>query len=986
MRFSFLFSFLTFAFILSHQVFAINLQSSDIKYYIHKNPDFSLIFSENFLYEQQDDIAFIHKKLKFYNDIYKENFRKKLKEIPVYVFASPRNQISNAAAGGAPLKVTFFPTGIQLITKMAITSWTDTLIAHEMAHIYQLGQVSDSIRHFISVFKNSHVIFIPFPLFLNVNSGMSSFFLEGHAVLNESLHAYGGRLYSGSTRALIFSQIKHRFKTTDHFIKNYLVNTTLKNFAVEQHYSHGGYFFSSVLEKYSFKQINNIFTRHAEHFILPLSFVSVKNAFQDSFKTSFESLAHQYIQRYQPLAKKQKKSPVKTQFKSKVCLDFNQDKRSIFFLTSDLKSAPVLRIFNKKTKKWKTKRKIFSTGKVFKLKNNFYVSASHKINPVELVYGLFAEGMHFYKYKSQSLQDLWKNHRLSIDTSNNIRGFNLLLNGKFYSKTHSTALFGPNGNIYFFKQEKDKRVLYKNKTPLFQFRGFYGKPVKTNEESTVYFIAASPYGSSLFAWTKQQGIYRISESDVIVDAIQRPDNKFLVCEIEPEFYSYKFITPTAVKEKPAFYTYSFKTASNALLLQSIENSQLASEETYENKAKPAEQFSLDETFEENYFPEEEKPSFAPPSAVDGPPAAPTAPASTPRRQPQSTSSISHTAYHPLKYIKFQGINAGINNDPITQYKIFTGIVFADSMKYNRLKLNYEFFFDNWAIQGQYINQKHRLNWNIEYTYKQGLQNFSGKRAYSYNHRFGLGFSYPVFLKGYLSSSIGLKSIISSHQIRKMDQYLYYFGFQPFFQLNYKRSYRHNHGWHRRLIVHTAFDSKTNLSSFSPHYEWKNIFQYSMHLGQEFYSTFFINHQTALKSNSIPFRHFKPLNLFETPKLDIYLRENLIEQTNDLLQAGARIKKFIETPLYFSRYPVSIESFAPIMQFKYINYLDNNKKNERVSFFEWAGGMDINFLFHHKIKYTLNFYYGLSHKPTWNKTKPKPASQPIFGLTLKTKSF
>ena len=999
MRNLFLFFFYFTCFLPGHFTFAVKLQSSDLQYHIHKNADLSFIFSENFLQEQEFQL--IYNKLQYYNQIYTKNFQIKLKERPSYIFASSRNQMSNGLTSGSPLKVIFFPTGVNLITKMAITNWTDTLIAHEMAHVYQIGQVSNSIRFFLSIFKSSNVIFIPWPIFLNVNMGMSPFFLEGHATFSESLHAQGGRLYSGYTRALVFSQIKHRFKTTDHFIRNYLINTTLKHFATEQHYYHGAYFFSFLREKYDPTQINSIFSRHAEHFIIPLSFLSIKDTFQFSFKTTFENLVHQYIQRFLPFAKKQKQSKEKAEFRSRICPTFNQDENSIFFLTSHLTGPPILRILNKKTGEWKKEIKLFSNGKIFKIKNQFYVSASRQVSPTELAHGLFSEGMYLKKYKSQSLQDLYETNWLSIDTTNNISGFNLLLNGKFYSKTHSTALFGPNGDIYFFKQEKDQRVLYKNKLPLFQFRGFYGKPVEVTTEGTVYFTAASPYGSSLFSWTKEKGIHRLSHSDVIIDAIPTPDNKFLICEIEPEFYSYKFISPTYIKETPAFYNYPFKTASNAFLLKSIENNQMEEKEIEETNIDDP--FALesdnnipliDHIEEERQQAEKERQQAEEqPLSVPSPTESLSPMESVTEsneeilpldRKPQNTSPLSYTTYHPLKNIKFRGISAGINNDSITKYKIFAGMNFIDTIGYNQLQLNYEILLkENWAIQAKYINQVHRLNWSIAYTYKQGLQNFTGERAYAYNHKVNQGFTYPLFLRGYWSSTIGLDNSFSYHQIKDIDQRFYYISVHPALQLNYNRSYSRNHSAHRNLLIRTSLDTNINLLSFTSHYEWQNHTQYSMHLGWEFYSYFFINHQLALKNNSIFFRHSKPLGLFNTPELNIYLREHLITQTDNLLQAGITLKKFIETPIYFSRYPASIESIAPAVQFKYINYVDNdNDKNKRVSFFEWTMGLGTNFLFHHKIKYALNFYFGFINNVTGEFPVQQDSTsniQPTFGL-------
>ena len=960
----FLYFLFTSCVLIQHPLaFAIKLQSSDTPYYIHKTSEFSFIFSEDFLTEDSS-ASWIYKKLKNHNEMYKEIFTRKLKEDPIYIFASSRNQISNAVTSSTPLKVVFFPTGVKLLTKMAITSWADTLIAHEMAHIYQVGQAAEPVRHLRKVFKNSNVIFIPFPVFLNVNIGMSDFFLEGHAVLNESLQALGGRLYSGSTRAMVLAQIKYKFKNTKQFIADYLVNHTRDYFSGNQHYNHGGYFFTSLREKYTLKKINNIFERHAEHFIIPLSFISVKDAFKHSFKTSFESLSHQYIRRWLPMAKKQKKSEEKSLFTSAICPPFNQNTDQIFFLTSHLNSAPDLRILDKNSGRWRSREAVFSAGKMFNVDGKFYVSSSHKINPVEIAYGLFSEGMEIQKYKSQSVQDLYQDKVLSIDTTNNIKGFDLLLNENFFSKTHSPALFGPQGDIYFFKQEKDKRVMYKNKTPLFEFRGFYGKPVGIGAEGQVYFISTSLYGSSLFSWKKDLGITRLTNSDVVIDAVPVTNKKFLVCEIDPDVYSYKFISANPVKEDPAFYTYSFKTASNAFLLKDLEYEQLAEEaldplihSTYEKQVK-----KLEEAPQVEEVPQIETESSAEESL--------------PRKIQSTKGGLSYKTYHPLKHIRYHGINLGVDNDPITQYKAFIKILFVDSLDYNSAELTYQFSFDNWMIQTKYKNQTNRLGWGLMYNYRQGLHNYASKRAYSYIHEVGPSFFYPLFSKGYWSAKTGLKSLAAYNKIPELNDTFYQLVFQPDFQLEYKRRYRQNYKPHRHLLLYTSLNTRTDLSFSKPYYEWQMHSQYSMHLGWDFYSSAFVNYKTSIKNKAIPFRYFKPLQASVNAELDIYLRDRLIGETNNLFQVGWQSAKFINTPLYFGRFPVSLESLAPLFHVKYINYL-NNSDDKKVSLLELAGGISIKLLLHHKIKYTLSFYSGLTRAPTV--TAESAEIHPLVGL-------
>ena len=988
---------------------AVKTQASDINYYIHDNPSFSLIFSENFLKDNKKDIVHLYKKVSYYDDIYKEVFPKILKEKPIYVFASPKNQISNAITSSIPfLRVLFFPTGAEEMTRMAVPSWEDTLIAHEMAHIYQLGQMSNSLKYLKILFRNSEVVFIPIPIFLNVNLVMPLFLLEGHAVLSESLFASGGRLHSGFARALVFTQLKNRFKTTDQFIKNYLINLTEDTFTIDQQYTHGGYFFNSLLQKYTIRNINKIFKKHAEYFITPLSFISIKSTFKKIFNTSFESLINYYIQTYLPFAVQQSKSPEKTLFHSHICPPLNKIKNEIFFVTSDLKSTPVLRTLNLKTKKWTKRKKVFSPGKIFKIKNKYYVSSSSKINTTEIVYGLFSEGMSLLKkYKSHDLQSIYKNQFLSIDTSNNMNGFKLFLNGKLYDTTGSPALFGPEGDVYYFKQQGNQRIMHKNKKPLFQFKGFYGKPIEIDQDGTVYFIAATLFGSSLFAWNHNTGIYRVSASDTIIEAIKGPEDQFLICEIEPDFYSYKLIRSKHITEQPAFYDYSFNKVSNTVsTLSSLSDIKTESIKsiTADDKAYIQQLQEIERIDESDDLSKPVSPTPSSSHSLD-----------ISEKSEAHQHDISYSPYQSLKHIRFNGIELGFFHDPITEYNGVINIGFRDPLEYNTFHISYQqslynilYFSDkkpleNWLLKTKYINRVYRLSWDIQHFYKQGFENFYGARAYSYIHEFSQGFLFPLFKNGYWSSSVYMKNALSWVELEKVSKSSFFLSIEPSWTIQYKRKYSENFDFHRHFFLKTSLQYHFNLSKEDSNFRIKANSYYTMNWGSEFYFMPFATYKTALKIKSIPFRYFKPLNALTTPELNLFLQDRIFEETNDFLSTGIKLTKFIETPIYFARFPFSLRSLAPQVTGKLIQFLNNKVKQKKNTdllgdyshLLEGSIGLNMGLLFHHKIKANLTFYFGYSYpidiNDLWNedkssknkKTIKKPKTQTALSLQKNT---
>ena len=104
-------------------------------------------------------------------------------------------------------------------------------------------------------------------------------------------------------------------------------------------------------------------------------------------------------------------------FESAVCPAFGADGDEVFFLTSNLRSVPLLRIFNKKTKKWQSRKADLPLGKVFKIKDRYYARSSKEIKPLTVHYSLFSEGLkNNERFDSMYVQDLWKDKVLYIDT------------------------------------------------------------------------------------------------------------------------------------------------------------------------------------------------------------------------------------------------------------------------------------------------------------------------------------------------------------------------------------------------------------------------------------------------------------------------------------------------------------------------------------------------------------------------------------------
>ena len=523
--------------------------SEDNNYFIHTNKPYKLLFDKQYF----SSIDYINQNIKSHVQNMSVFQKRKLKNALIIHLLSDKNQTSNALASLFPFnQITMFSSGFAGIDWLANPFWTDSVFVHELAHIYQTTPSAVSwMKSLKSPFGFLLFFFHAYP-----NIFLPPFLLEGDAVLKESLLGLGGRLYSGYTRALVLSQISF-YRNNPNKLALIMVNDRPHApLSKTGKYMHGGYFWAFLAETFSHQTVNRFFTASPKfNTILPIFPFS---AFPSEFKKSFHQIVRDYVRYYSNIAYLQRSSSRSVLFESAICPPFNEKGGRVFFLTSNLISNPTVRVFNKKLKKWFRKKINLPTGKLFKIKNNYYSRASHNISPHVKQYSLFSEGWHAHPFfNSKYVEDIKNGNVLYIDAKNTLDGFKLYFNGRFYSFVHSNALFGPDDSIYYFKQNGNLRTLYKNQQPLFSYLGYYGNLIDIDSQGTVYFTGASPYGSSIFQYKNQQ-IQRSVSSDTVVRAKKISEDEFLVCEITPNHYVYKIIPKELISQTPSLYRYNFE--------------------------------------------------------------------------------------------------------------------------------------------------------------------------------------------------------------------------------------------------------------------------------------------------------------------------------------------------------------------------------------------------------------------------------------------
>ena len=343
--------------------------AGDNDYFILEEKQYRIIFDRQYL----NSIDQINQKIKK-QIAAMSKFKKRTLDEPINVILfSPKSQISNAFATILPFyTIGMFPTGIAGLERLSESSWMDDVFEHELNHVFQLSH-SNIPLFWRKIFKFPLMIFPLFPFkvitpFPNIR--LPRFILEGDAVLKESFLSHkGGRLYDGAARAFVYSQIRHYQYQTDELIKKMVLFSVNNPHVGKEIYLHGGYLMAMLAEKYSQDDIHSFFTpdkkEPSKEEIKKFKEEKVGQKLSPAFGKIFsfkylspfiKGIVKAYFNRYLSEASKQSYSTNPVLFESSACHPFNQSEDEIFFLTSDFKSTPSLRIFNKKITKMESSK------------------------------------------------------------------------------------------------------------------------------------------------------------------------------------------------------------------------------------------------------------------------------------------------------------------------------------------------------------------------------------------------------------------------------------------------------------------------------------------------------------------------------------------------------------------------------------------------------------------------------------------------------
>jgi len=514
----------------------------DKAYYTHSlsSHDVQMIFT-------QDNMAFAQEAADIEKPLhidYEKFFDWKLDETLYVGLISDYNQIANGFSTQWPNNRQInYVGGTQLVDYFTTTSWLDTLLYHESAHNYQANVKGSVVSRTLHLVIGNGSFIIPIPIVVP-NIFENSFMLEGNAVLNESWHGNGGRLYSGRFKAETILQAK-----AGNINSAYVYNKRLGFPYGEIVYIQGGFYNLYMAKKYGLEDINSYFRFHSEDWWWPFR---TNWSMQDAVGKNFERTLNDFADEQKVLAKSFVTAEGKHLASSQFFSSLGNSDDEVFFITNETGVRnPELIVINRETKELSRDRSGWMRGKVLKVDGEYYTQGSAHTSPLKIYQGLFSDWK-FIKEGSESKMVqayLTDGRDVYFDVASSYSQPQLYVGDEFYDQVNSSVIVDKQDNLYYFKQNGKTRTLYKNRTPLFTYEGFYGLVSDVDSQGGVYFVANSDLGTTLYKYKDKQ-VTRVSSADNVVEARLINDDEILIAAISEKDYYYVINRQEQIDQTP----------------------------------------------------------------------------------------------------------------------------------------------------------------------------------------------------------------------------------------------------------------------------------------------------------------------------------------------------------------------------------------------------------------------------------------------------
>ncbi len=452
---------------------------------------------------------------------------------PLYVgLISDNNQIANGFSTQFPHNRQInYMGGAAAVDYFATTSWLDTLLFHETAHNYQLNAKDNPVSSTLHSVLGNGSLMTPLIPAIVPNMFESSFMLEGNAVLNESRHGNGGRLYSGRFDALVHAQAKAGYLTP---ARTY--NQTLYFPYGESSYVLGSHYQYFLADQYGLDATNRYFKMRSRYWYLPLvTNAPLRAAIGNNFDNTFADWATHEVEQA-ALAVMSEGKPLLT---SKHFTALNSDEDEIFFLASpqDVR-APFHVALNRHTASLDKQRSTYRAGKLFRHDGDTWSMASGYSSPWRIYQGLYSESAYLNDdTRGRIIQGYTAaGEPVYFDVASSYDQPQLYVGETFYAQVNSSVEVHGD-DLYYFVQDGPLRTLYRNRTALYAYQGYYGVIADVDSQGRVLFVANSEQGSTLFRLAGNQ-VSRVLAEDDIVAARLLDDEQVLAVAIQADHYGY----------------------------------------------------------------------------------------------------------------------------------------------------------------------------------------------------------------------------------------------------------------------------------------------------------------------------------------------------------------------------------------------------------------------------------------------------------------
>ncbi len=458
--------------------------------------------------------------------------------------ASEKNQIANGFSNQMPLNLqVFYGAGVGMVDYFCFDSWLKTLLIHETAHNFQLNpkeNIGSELSH--KIVGNTPLTFIGFfPLFPIPNVTESSFLFEGNAVMNESRFDNGGRLYSGYALAEVVTQAQAGLITPE-----LIYNETLSFPYREKFYLVGGFFQQFLVERYGIKKVNGYFRTYSTQ-MLPLFSNTI---FKEQYGKDFKTLLAEFVEELKSKHSHFKATHGEIISTAKGLEPMNSNAEEIYALVGDEYTPHQIMSFDKKTQKVSHNQGSWKRGEPFKIGAEYHTQTSAMTDPTQIVMGLFDRDGYLQKgSESKVIQGYLSDGRaVYFDLPNSLERPHIAIDGVFYDTANSSVHIDAQDNLYYFKQEGENRVLYKNKKALHQWSGHYGFVVDVDQAGAIYFITNSKDGSTAYRYA-DGSVEHLGLGDDLLDLKLINAKEALVTTITAHEFQYQKVKlhPTPAK-------------------------------------------------------------------------------------------------------------------------------------------------------------------------------------------------------------------------------------------------------------------------------------------------------------------------------------------------------------------------------------------------------------------------------------------------------